>query len=649
MPLFLRVIQHLLPHALAWRLTVVTKALRKFFEGIAAFFGDVREFIDLVFFDLFPETTREVQRWEAQFGLARPLAEPPENYFFTVLQAAGCLAHFDLSDPASVFLANASIANGSDLATPGWTHTDVTASLNQDGLGGTRFTVSTATAPQASQNITNCGVNATANPPCAIAVKYKSGTIPFLLVETRSGTAANRTWINLGTHAVGTSGASHSVSAPSAPDGDGYRTVVVTMNANGGTPKVQFSFVNADNSTTAASVGQTIWLKTATVSQTRVRGLRNRITGQWWLQLTNNNQPGYEAIGVNGLPAMRSYIAGSAAHYLQSTEASVLAAFTGDDKPWTIVASVLPRQNIATESSTLFSAYSAASDNFTGLLQDNGGIGPWTVHRRDGVTLEAEQSSTHGGAGTARVVGAWFTGTAVSLTLDGATPSPNGSLSSRAALAPTTMRLLAYGSNGGGNMSLGTLAIWARSLNAGEFETVSEALGRKYSIPAAQGEPIDLDAQRRARLTASWGARGGQSKAYIQGVLDSLDLDVTVHDWWVSGPPWVARDPRAFINQPDTGREPHYVVNQDLNGTAQPAVPSDPAKWPFFLYFGGATMPEPAYVLARRRSEFETQVLKMKPAHLWAVMHVTYLYHFAAFSLGTAISERAVGEEAIAA
>lgn len=63
-----RTFQHLLPRALAWRTTVATN-LRRYIEGLAAFAGDVRSFIDLVYLDLFPPTTRELAAWETEFAL----------------------------------------------------------------------------------------------------------------------------------------------------------------------------------------------------------------------------------------------------------------------------------------------------------------------------------------------------------------------------------------------------------------------------------------------------------------------------------------------------------------------------------------------------------------------------------------------------
>jgi len=67
--MFLRIIQHLLPRAKAWNL-VVDKFLRQFFDGLMGALGQPsRDFVDEVWLDIFPETTRELDAWELQFNL----------------------------------------------------------------------------------------------------------------------------------------------------------------------------------------------------------------------------------------------------------------------------------------------------------------------------------------------------------------------------------------------------------------------------------------------------------------------------------------------------------------------------------------------------------------------------------------------------
>lgn len=66
--MFLRIIKHLLPRAKAWTITT-NKTLRELIVGLTGFPVFVKEFIDLVWFDIFPQTTRELPAWEQQFGL----------------------------------------------------------------------------------------------------------------------------------------------------------------------------------------------------------------------------------------------------------------------------------------------------------------------------------------------------------------------------------------------------------------------------------------------------------------------------------------------------------------------------------------------------------------------------------------------------
>lgn len=66
--MWLRIFKHLLPHAKAWRITI-DKTLREFFNGLTTTGSDVKDFIDGVWLDIFPEDTRELSEWEQQWGL----------------------------------------------------------------------------------------------------------------------------------------------------------------------------------------------------------------------------------------------------------------------------------------------------------------------------------------------------------------------------------------------------------------------------------------------------------------------------------------------------------------------------------------------------------------------------------------------------
>lgn len=64
----IKIFQHLLPTGKAWRLTI-DKQLRQFFDGLTFLITDSKSYTDLVYRDLFPQDTRALDEWEAQFGL----------------------------------------------------------------------------------------------------------------------------------------------------------------------------------------------------------------------------------------------------------------------------------------------------------------------------------------------------------------------------------------------------------------------------------------------------------------------------------------------------------------------------------------------------------------------------------------------------
>lgn len=162
--------------------------------------------------------------------------------------------------------------------------------------------------------------------------------------------------------------------------------------------------------------------------------------------------------------------------------------------------------------------------------------------------------------------------------------------------------------------------------------------------------PGGSEAERRAKLAATWAIQGRQSPDYIQRTLQAAGFDVYVHEWWESGPPYVARDPRDHTTQPliglyqcestspwecfDSGpgdplgphcdntlaNDPGYLVNLDLTRRSPPPVPSDPSTWPYFLYIGGETFPDLALVLASRVAELKELLLRIVPAQQWIVL-----------------------------
>lgn len=63
------------------------------------------------------------------------------------------------------------------------------------------------------------------------------------------------------------------------------------------------------------------------------------------------------------------------------------------------------------------------------------------------------------------------------------------------------------------------------------------------------------------------------------------------------------------------------VIIEDTGGYV---IPSDPTKYPYFLYIGGQTFPDQATVPLARRDEFEDLCLKICPAQLWLGILVDY-------------------------
>lgn len=173
---------------------------------------------------------------------------------------------------------------------------------------------------------------------------------------------------------------------------------------------------------------------------------------------------------------------------------------------------------------------------------------------------------------------------------------------------------------------------------------------RQYGLPLTDMTSAPAVTAGRLALAAEWAATGGQSPSYIQGVLQAAGFPVYVHEWWSSGPPYVARDPRNYITQPLIGlyqchgdafqyttqpqcsalgsqpqcngflaNDTHYLVNLDLTRRPPPRVPDDPDTWPYFMYVGGETFPDVAIVPSERRAEFERLILKLRPTQNWIV------------------------------
>lgn len=202
-----------------------------------------------------------------------------------------------------------------------------------------------------------------------------------------------------------------------------------------------------------------------------------------------------------------------------------------------------------------------------------------------------------------------------------------------------------------------------------------DAWEEQFGLP----DTIMTEQERRDRLAAAWAATGGQSPRYIQDTLQAAGFPVFVHEWWdpASLPAAVARNPLLVLNDGSTDivylsqdgaadmqdgdaiaqdgatttLTGYALVNkfdapqtigdgaasmQDGDADAQDGhngtvfsqkvyiVPSDPTKWPYFLYIGGETYPDHAIIPQSRRNEFETLCLKICPAQQWLGILVDY-------------------------
>ena len=176
-------------------------------------------------------------------------------------------------------------------------------------------------------------------------------------------------------------------------------------------------------------------------------------------------------------------------------------------------------------------------------------------------------------------------------------------------------------------------------------ETTRElALWEKQFGLLAQG----TEAERRLQIDAAWKAQGGQSPSYLQTTVRAAGFDVYIHEWWEppNEAPRTVRDPRDHTEVPITGtvqcgealaqcgeptalcnnflaNDPRYLVNENLTPWAPPPIPSDPAKWRHFIYWGAETFGAFAYVPDTRREEFERLLLQLCPTHAWIVLLVS--------------------------
>lgn len=178
-----------------------------------------------------------------------------------------------------------------------------------------------------------------------------------------------------------------------------------------------------------------------------------------------------------------------------------------------------------------------------------------------------------------------------------------------------------------------------------QTSTTLDDWGDQFGVPGT-AEAVD----------AAWKATGGQSKSYIEGILQAAGFDLYLHEFWVPGtePPAgtlgspVVRDPRKYLDSPtwigapiytagdatvtagggatagateQAGGGPGYLLVDGVN-TYYPG--DNQTRWPYYVYVGAQTFPQLAYVPAERRIELEALLLKLIPAQQWIGVMVYY-------------------------
>ena len=183
MSLFFRVYEHLLPKARAFH-TFSGKRLTQLFEGLVSLPEDARKYFDDVYLDVFPQTTRELDAWEEQFGLPdtglteqqrrdrveaawKALGGQDPRYIQDTLQAAG----FDVYvhewwDPDNIFHPGYEMCAGATNAVAGNPNAIAGAGETPDVI---RSPVARAPRTYLSDALTEQGFNISAGAASAVA------------------------------------------------------------------------------------------------------------------------------------------------------------------------------------------------------------------------------------------------------------------------------------------------------------------------------------------------------------------------------------------------------------------------------------------------------------------------------------------------
>lgn len=432
---------------------------------------------------------RERRRADEDIALCAALGAGPGGSFgslgafwaaapFNPYRISGVALDLNPSDPSGVTTTAATLSDESNFSA--WTNGGGFAVTSDDDGDADLLTSTGETDAYVMQNLGNMAFGASGITPCTYSVQIKNDSGEWLLVQTTSSSPGNnRTWIDLDTWEVGTSGANHEDVTVSEPDQDGYRTISITVGASAGGLQFWLRLVANNGSTTQVEAGQEIWAKNASVSQVRVSGLVNLISDTAVAQATANNQPGWEEDGINGKSAIRSYVPASATHFLATTEEDVLDLVDGDDTPHTLFFVVDPQGDASSEH--VIAAW-LGSDSAAYVISTAATTGAITITKRgdaDDSAVTFTSSYTLADLADGVVLVIRNNGETVDVRVnDGALDS--GSLDA-GEFTPTSFRLLAS-SSAGSNLSMGRVLGYGRTLTDGEVTYLVRGLARAYGL-----------------------------------------------------------------------------------------------------------------------------------------------------------------------
>jgi hypothetical protein len=161
-----------------------------------------------------------------------------------------------------------------------------------------------------------------------------------------------------------------------------------------------------------------------------------------------------------------------------------------------------------------------------------------------------------------------------------------------------------------------------------------------------------LEDETAQQLAAEWGAFGGQSPAYIEGVLRDAGFDVYVHEWWDPGSdPPVARTPSpidlvdsslVLVNDIyEIGKNYLHQFGDNISQFVHDAsvrfgaydgytvtlkrypCPDIPKEYPVYFYVCGETWPEYAVVPEADFRKLIRLIFKIKPVNMRVILRIS--------------------------